>query len=88
MAPKPLPPAAPHVPAAVQFREAIAKAEAAGYARPAMTLRLTLADESKLRRDRSIAVDDIQFRDGVMRYLDVRVIAGGVTASALETTED
>ncbi|HUO13114.1 MAG TPA: hypothetical protein VMU37_10210 [Caulobacteraceae bacterium] len=83
--PKPLPPIRPRVPVAVQLREAIARAEAEGHARPDMTLHLTRADDATLRRDRSIAIEDIRFSDGVMRYLDVRVVVGGVATSALET---
>ena len=87
MAPKPLPPTPPRIPVAVQFREAIAKAEANGFSRPDMTLRLTLADESRLRRDRSVPTGDIRFRDGAMRFLDVPVVAGGVEVSTLQITE-
>lgn len=83
--PKPLPPPKPRTPISVQLREAIANAEAEGHARPDMTLRLTRADDSHLRRDRTIAVDDIRFSGGVMRYLDVKVVVGGVAASSLET---
>ena len=83
--PKPLPPIKPRVPIAVQLREAIAGAEAEGHARPDMTLHLTRADDSLLRRDRSVAIEDIRFQDGAMRYLDVRVVVDGVAVSALET---
>ena len=87
MAPKPLPPTPPRLPVAVQFREAITKAVANGFSRSDMTLRLTLGDDSRLRRDRSVPVDDIHFSDGVMRFLDVPVVAGGVEVSALQITE-
>ena len=83
--PKPLPPMKPRVPISIQLREAIARAEAEGHSRPDMTLRLTRADDSHLKRDRSVAVDDIHFSGGVMRYLDVKVVVGGVAASSLET---
>ena len=83
--PKALPPLKPRVPIAIQLREAIAEAEAEGHARTDMTLHLTRADDSHLRRDRSVAVEDIRFSEGVMRYLDVRVVVGGVDASGLET---
>ncbi|HTX47972.1 MAG TPA: hypothetical protein VME40_01160 [Caulobacteraceae bacterium] len=83
--PKPLPPIKPRVPIAIRLRDAIAEAEAEGHARPEMTLHLTRADDSLLRRDRSVAVGDIRFVDGAMRYLDVRVVVDGVAASALET---
>lgn len=83
--PKPLPPPKPRVPIAIQLREAIAEAEADGHARPDMILHLTRADDSLLRRDRSVAVEDIRFDEGAMRYLEVRVVVGGVATSALET---
>jgi hypothetical protein len=70
---------------ATVFREAIAKAEAEGVKKKAMTLHLTLADDADLRRDRSLPLTDIRFSDGVMHYLDVKVVRGGVTASALQT---
>jgi hypothetical protein len=84
MSQKFVPPLKPRQPVATVFREAIAKAEAEGIARPAMTLRLTLADEAHLRRDRTVALDDIRFSDGVMHFLDVKVVAGGVATSDLE----
>jgi hypothetical protein len=85
MASKQPQPTAPRTPVAAHFRDAIANAEAAGVARENMTLRLTLADESRLRRDRSVALDDIHFAHGVMRYLEVKVVSGGVEVSALDT---
>jgi hypothetical protein len=66
------------------FREAIAKAQEDGVGKPDMTLRLTLRDETSLRRDREVALDEISFAGGVMHFLDVKVVAGGVTESALE----
>ena len=69
--------------AATYFRAEIEKAEAAGASREDMVLRLTLSDVSRLRRDRNLAVTDISFVDGVMRFLGVRVDEGGVTASVL-----
>lgn len=69
---------------AVYFRGEIEKAEAAGLARAGMILRLTRADESKLKRDPSLAISDISFSEGAMRFLGVKVEGGGVTVSALE----
>jgi hypothetical protein len=48
-----------------------------------MTLRLTLNDVTQLRRDRSLALADISYAGGVMRYLGVRVEQGGVPQSVL-----
>ncbi len=73
---------------ASQFRGEIEKAEADGVSRDAMTLRLNLSDVSQLKRDRTIAVSDISFVDGVMRYLGVKVIQGGVDASALSLSAE
>jgi hypothetical protein len=79
----PSPPARRAAPA-VHFRGEIEKAEAAGFAREDMVLRLTLTDESKLKRDTSLAVADISFSGGAMRFLGVRVEGGGVAESVLQ----
>jgi hypothetical protein len=70
-------------PAAV-FRKEIEAALAAGAEAEAMTLRLTYGDATHLRRDRSLAVSDISFSGGVMRFLGVRIEQGGVEKSCLE----
>lgn len=80
MSPKPVPPPRP---VAVRFRDQIESAEADGRTRPEMTLRLTHGDASLLKRDGNVALADISFIDGVMRYLGVKVEAGGVKASEL-----
>lgn len=69
--------------AAVHFREEIGKAEAQGVEREDMTLHLTLNDINQLRRDSSLAVADLSFANGTMRYLGVRVEQGGVAESVL-----
>ena len=71
-------------PAGQHFRTEIEAAEAAGVERDTMTLRLTLSDVSALKRDRSLAVEDISFAGGVMRYLGVKVEPGGVPESVLD----
>ena len=73
--------------ASTHFRGEIEKAEAAGVARDDMTLRLTLSDVSQLRRDATLAVADISFAGGVMRYLGVKVEQGGVPVSVLSRPE-
>lgn len=70
------------------FRKAIDAAERDGIKRDAMTLRLTLRDNTLLRRDNTIAVQDISFADGEMKVLEVRVIAGGVSESVLDLGGD
>lgn len=67
-----------------EFRTAIEKAEADGASRADMVLRLTLRDVADLKRDRSVAVEDISFVGGVMRYIGVRVAPGGVAVSVLD----
>lgn len=66
------------------FRSQIEAAEAEGVAREDMTLRLTLSDVSQLKRDTSLAVSDISYSGGVMRFLNVQVTQGSVTESSLE----
>ena len=71
--------------AAEEARMAIEQAEADGVARDAMTLRMTLRDASELKRDPKVAVADITFGEGGMRYLGVAVDqGGGVTQSILD----
>ncbi|MFC3077087.1 hypothetical protein ACFODL_03180 [Phenylobacterium terrae] len=70
---------------AAHFREAIGKALEEGAGQDDMTLRLTLSDFSELKRDGSVAVEDISFKGGEMRYLGVKVTGGGVDASRLDT---
>jgi Flp pilus assembly protein CpaB len=74
----------PSGPPAVVFRAAIEKAEQAGTARKDMTLRLTLRDAAELKRDRTLALEDISFADGVMTFLGVKVASGGVPTSVLD----
>jgi hypothetical protein len=69
---------------AAHFREAIGKAVGEGAEQEDMTLRLTLSDFSELKRDGTIAVEDISFKDGEMRYLGVKVTGGGVETSRLD----
>ncbi len=70
-----------------EFRRAIEKAEAEGAVKAEMILHLTLSDTADLKRDRTIPVEDISFRDGVMSFMGVKVTTGGVIASALQTSD-
>jgi hypothetical protein len=81
----PPPPASRGSPAAI-LRGEIEAAEATGVARAKMVLRLTLGDVIKLKRDPSLAVSDISFAGGVMRYLGVEVEQGGVAESTLDSS--
>lgn len=66
------------------FREQIERAESEGLSRADLKLRLTHRDVNHLKRDTSLAVTDISFTGGVMRYLGVEVAEGGVVESQLE----
>lgn len=68
---------------AIRFREEIEACEAEGISREDMTLHLTLHDVSQLRRDSSLALEDLNFAGGVMRFLGVKVEQGGIAESAL-----
>lgn len=70
------------------FRAAIDKALEAGVDRKHMLLRLTHGDAAELKRDRTLAVEDISFKDGVMRFLGVKVEYGGITTSRLDCGAD
>lgn len=73
--------------AANRLRDEIEKAEAEGVRREDMILRLTFSDVAHLRRDHSLAVQDIAFAGGVMRYLGVTIKEGGVSESILERSD-
>ncbi len=73
-------PPVPALPPAQQFRAAISSAQTNGADVSAMLLHLTLRDEAKLRRDRSVPLDDITFSDGEMRFLGVKVVIGETSA--------
>jgi hypothetical protein len=49
-----------------------------------MTLHLTLGDAHRIKGDHELAIEDVNFAGGVMRFLGVKVEQGGVTASSLE----
>ena len=69
---------------ASQFLREIEKAEADGVAREDMVLQLTYSDAQQIKRDSSLAVADVSFSEGVMRFLGVKVEQGGVSVSALQ----
>lgn len=78
----------PSAPSAVGFRIWVEDAVNEGFEREAMALRLTLRDAAALRRDPSLPLEDISYAGGVMRFLGVQVIAGGVERSSLDRTPD
>lgn len=69
---------------AVRFRQAIEAQLEAGAQAQDMTLRLTHGDASRLRRDPAVAVSDITYAVGGMRFLGVAVAEGGVAESRLD----
>ena len=75
-------PAAKRPTPGVTFRQQIEAAVQSGADQESLTLRLTCLDASYLKRDRTLAVSDISFTGGVMRFLGVKV-EQGVEASEL-----
>ena len=71
---------------AAQFQTEIQKHLAEGVPLDALTLKLTLGDANKLKRDPGLALTDISFADGVMKFLGVKVEQGGITVSSLSRT--
>jgi hypothetical protein len=84
---KPAPPGPRRAAPAAYFRAEIEKAESQGVARDDMVLQLTLTDVSQLKRDQSVPLEDISFRDGTMQYLGVKVVQGNTSVSELRRTE-
>lgn len=72
----------------VRFRPQIEAAVAEGVAADDMILRLTLRDVTLLSRDPGIAVSDISYAGGEMRFLGVRVEKGGIPESRLDRSAD
>lgn len=81
-APRPSTPSAS--PRSADFRDAIVQAQADGLGVDELTLRLTLRDKSELTRDPAVKVEEISFAGGEMRFLGVKVVAGGVPVSSLD----
>jgi hypothetical protein len=67
-----------------RFRGPIQAAIAEGAGTEDLVLRLTLSDTIAMSRDKTTPLADISYAGGVMRFLGVRVIKGGVGASVLE----
>lgn len=68
---------------AQRFGREIQKALTDGTDAGELTLRLTLMDASKIKRDPAIALADVSFSPEGMRFLGVRVLEGGVKSSEL-----
>lgn len=67
---------------AQRFRTQVEAAVAEGCAVGDLTLRLTLRDRHLLARDPAVAVADISYVGGEMRFLGVRVEEGGGVATS------
>jgi hypothetical protein len=67
-----------------QLRQWIAAAELEGHAAGDMLLRLTCGDAAALKRHPDVAVHEISFAMGEMRFIGVRVQEGSVTTSTLD----
>ena len=65
------------------LRNAIAEAGDSGSDLSAMTLHLTHRDAALLKRSPTVAMEEISFVGGEMRFLGVKVDVGQVTVSAL-----
>jgi hypothetical protein len=65
------------------FRAAIESAEAEGFGRSDLVLHLTLSDTHKLKTDQEIPLADVSFVGGVMSFMGVAVVQGGVMVSSL-----
>jgi hypothetical protein len=68
-----------------QLRQWITAAELDSHAVGDMLLRLTSRDASLLKRHPEVAVHEVTFTAGEMRFLGVKVEEGVVTTSVLET---
>jgi hypothetical protein len=80
-----MPPQTPVTDARIdELREWIASAEARGLPRSDMQLHLSNRDLSGLKRSPRVRMDEINFVDGVMRFLGVEVVAGVVSVSRLD----
>ncbi|HEY8572081.1 hypothetical protein [Phenylobacterium sp.] len=69
------------------FRRKIEAQLAEGAKPDDLTLRLTNGDAHRLKRDPAVPMKDIAFKDGVMRFLGVKVVEGGVDVSTLDLDE-
>ncbi len=68
-----------------KLRDLIAAAERDGAKPQSLLPRLTLGDASELKRDPSVALEEISFAKGEMRFLGIKVVEGGVSVSSLDS---
>lgn len=81
------PPNKPGQPPSVVFQRQIQDALTGGAGLADLTLRLTLGDARRLRRDTAVPLEAIRYHDGAMHFLGVKVVEGGIEASVLERGE-
>jgi hypothetical protein len=67
----------------IALRAILADADDKGADRADLILHLTHRDAALLKRSPAVAMEEISFRDGEMRFLGVKVEVGDVTVSAL-----
>lgn len=60
----------------VGLKQELQAALAEGIDKDSMVLRLTARDDSALKRHPDIGVDEIDFRNGEMHFLGVKVVKG------------
>lgn len=70
-----------------RLRDWIAAAVRDGADTSSLVLKLTHRDSAALKRHPSVQAGEIAFASGVMTFLGVRVIEGGVADSQLETAQ-
>ena len=80
---KPPAPTAARPTVAARFRIEIERAASEGVPLDGLALHLTAGDVGQLKRDRTLAVADISFGGGVMRFLGVKVVKGEGPSSEL-----
>ena len=68
---------------ALRFKTEIEQWASQGVPLDDLDLHLTLGDVEQLKRDRAVAVADISFTGGTMKYLGVKVSKGDVPLSIL-----
>jgi hypothetical protein len=78
----PAPP--PRITVSARFRAEIERAASDGVDLDDLALHLTLGDVELLKRDRSLALPDLNFAGGTMRFLGVKVVKGDTPASVLK----
>ena len=83
--PIPQPPAGQKRLTIPELRDAIAKAEADGFNKEDILLRLSVRDEAMLKRSPTVELHEISFSPAGMRFLGVKVVTMPSAVSWLDT---